>query len=79
MTDSRPIFSDNAGLIAADSIGMVLYTNQKQDNQTWARRGVVDSFYIDPRAGLVSIGVDQRDIIDVPVTHTIMLHPAPTA
>lgn len=79
MNDARPIFSDTAGKITADSIGMTLYTDQKQDGKTWSRRGVVDSFYADTRAGLVSIGVDQRDIIDVDITHEILLTPQPTA
>jgi hypothetical protein len=77
MNDARPIFSGNAADISADSLGMSLYTNQKQDDVLWSRRGTVDSFYIDTRAGLVSIGVDQRDIIDVDITHNILLMPKP--
>jgi hypothetical protein len=73
------IYTLPAADVASDYIGLVLYTEKKFNASTWDRRGVVDSFYIDSRAKLVSIGVDQRDLIDVPVDQEIMLMPVRTA
>jgi len=69
------IFTVIAGELYDEALGMVLYTEKKPNSSSWDRRGVVDSFYIDPRAKLVSIGVDQRDIIDVAIDREIMLMP----
>jgi hypothetical protein len=73
------VYSLRAGEIYDTSLGLILYTEKKPNAATWDRRGVVDSFYIDPRAKLVSIGVDQRDIIDVPIEQEILLMPVRNA
>lgn len=74
MTPS-PVHFLAAGEIESEGIGMTLYTDVKQKGESWFRRGVVDSFYIDSRSGLVSIGVDGRDLLDFETGHGILLMP----